>query len=118
MLPLQQRVVGFLFSALLFLQPSLVASSYYDDKVNKDKNEEAINTYLTKGNNALAEGNLHSAGRSYEACLRMDPNQRFCLINYASVLVDLNAEESDEATKQLPDLRHQIRDTYVRTRKT
>ena len=99
-LPSQQRVVGFLCSALLLLQPSFVASSYYDDKVNKNKNEEAINTYLTKGNNALAEGNLHSAGRSYEACLRMDPDQRYCSINCASVLVDLNAEETDESMKQ------------------
>eukprot|EP00986_Skeletonema_menzelii_P014348 scaffold9462_cov132-Skeletonema_menzelii.AAC.2 len=96
----QQRVVGFLFSALLLLLPSFVASSYYDAKVDQSKNEEAINTYLVKGNNALASGHLDSAGRSYEACLRMDPDQRYCLINYASVLVDLNAKESDESMRQ------------------
>jgi predicted TPR repeat methyltransferase len=77
-----------------------VSSSYFDEKVNSNQNEEAVNTYLQKGNNALASGNLHSAGRSYEACLRLDPNQRYCLINYASALVDLNGEEDDESIKQ------------------
>jgi len=79
---------------------SLVSSSYFEDKINSKQNEEAVNTYLQKGNNALASGNLHSAGRSYEACLRLEPNQRYCLINYASALVDLNVEEEDESIKQ------------------
>ena len=101
LLSTQQRV-GCLLSILLLLStPSFfVSSSYFEDKVNGNENEEAINTYLKKGNNALASGNLHSAGRSYEACLRLDANQRYCLINYASVLVDLNEQESDEAIKQ------------------
>ena len=106
MIPLsfQRRTIILVFSLVLLLSAvpsSFVHSSYYEDKVNSNsKNEDAINTYLTKGNNALSAGNLHSAGRSYEACLRLDPNQRYCLINYASALVDLNEEEHDESIKE------------------
>lgn len=105
MIPLsfQRRTIIFAsyFVLLLSVPSSFVYSSYYEDKVNSNsKNEDAINTYLTKGNNALSAGNLHSAGRSYEACLRLDPNQRYCLINYASALVDLNEEEHDESIKE------------------
>lgn len=75
-------------------------SSYLEDKIkSKDQNEDVINIYLQKGNAALSSGNLHSASRSYEACLRLDPNQRYCLINYASALADLNGEENDESIK-------------------
>ena len=99
MMMLPSNQTGCFLCILILSISKLVSASYFDEKINK-KNEDAINTYLTKGNNALASGNLHSAGRSYESCLRMDPNQRYCLINYASVLVDLNAEESDEAIIQ------------------
>ena len=39
-------------------------------------------------NDALNTGDYRSAIRSYEACLALDPNNRYCSVNYSSSLVD------------------------------
>ena len=47
-----------------------------------------IGNHLRMGNDALASGDYPAAIRSYEACLALDPDERYCNINYASSLVD------------------------------
>ena len=80
-------------SVALLLSPTLVSSSY-------SEYEGKINNYLQEGNNALAVGDLSKAIQNYEACLSLDPAQRYCSINYASALVDSNENEQDDAIKK------------------
>ncbi|KAL7536291.1 hypothetical protein ACHAXR_007058 [Thalassiosira sp. AJA248-18] len=98
----------FLTVIALLSYPASVSSSY-------SEYEGKINNHLQEGNNALAGGDLQTAIQNYEACLTLDPNQRYCNINLSSALVDLNESEQDEATKQrrttraISALRHVLR---------
>lgn len=78
---------------LLLITPTIVFSSY-------SEYESKINNHLQEGNNALSTGDLQTAIQKYEACLTLDPNQRYCNINFASALVDMNEPEQDETIKQ------------------
>jgi len=80
--------------APILLLASPILSSTYSEYEGK------INTHLQNGNNALAVGDLQKAIEHYEACLALDHNQRYCNINIASALVDMNEAEQDETTKQ------------------
>lgn len=83
-------------ATLLFIAAVVISSSSDDD------HQRIINNHLQEGNDALSNGDFISAIRSYEECLILDPNNRYCNINYASALVD------DDDTKE---------DRSVRTRK-
>lgn len=63
-------------------------------------NEGEISHHLQKGNNALATGDISTAIQSYEACLSLDSNHRYCNINLASALVDANESDDDESIKK------------------
>ena len=62
--------------------------------------ESKINTHLQEGNNALGAGEFLTAIQHYEACLTLDPNERYCNINYATALIDMNEleEVNDDTT--------------------
>ncbi len=64
----------------------IAASSSSSSNENNDAIE--INDHLREGNDALAAGDYDAAIRSYEACLALDPDERYCNINYASSLID------------------------------
>mmetsp|Transcript_37422 Transcript_37422/g.78930 ORF Transcript_37422/g.78930 Transcript_37422/m.78930 type:complete len:604 (+) Transcript_37422:179-1990(+) len=85
--------VIFAIVILLLSAPVPVSSSY-------SEYESRINNHLQEGNNALAAGDLQRAIQNYEACLKLDPNERYCSINFASALVDLNESEQDDSIKQ------------------
>lgn len=72
----------------------VVVSSSYSEY------ERKINNLLQEGNNALAAGNFPTAIEKYESCLRLDPDSRYCNINLATALIDMNESETDEAIKQ------------------
>mmetsp|Transcript_11790 Transcript_11790/g.25948 ORF Transcript_11790/g.25948 Transcript_11790/m.25948 type:complete len:621 (+) Transcript_11790:56-1918(+) len=81
--------IAFILSTTTSSTSSVTASTTYSEY------EEKINHHLQEGNNALATGDLPLAAEHYESCLKLDPNQRYCLINYASTLVDLNESSAD-----------------------
>ncbi|KAL9188548.1 hypothetical protein ACHAXT_006926 [Thalassiosira profunda] len=89
------RLLRVALSAIFFFlaSPAPIDASYsaYEGK---------INNHLQEGNNALASGDLPAAIEQYEACLKLDPNQQYCNINYASALVDSVEKEKDEAAKE------------------
>ncbi len=92
--------VTFLLAASLispYAIPTSVASSSSDSDHDGEKN---INHHLQEGNNALASGNVPMAIQSYEACLSLDSNHRYCNINLASALVDANESEEKESIKE------------------
>jgi len=72
------------------------ASSSYSEYESK------INTHLQEGNNALGAGDFLTAIQHYEACLTLDPNERYCNINYATALIDMNEleEVNDDTMKE------------------
>ncbi|KAL3810938.1 hypothetical protein ACHAXA_001111 [Cyclostephanos tholiformis] len=81
----------FLASASSSSSEHPASSSSSSSKINNDAIE--INDHLREGNDALAAGDYESAIRSYEACLALDPDDRYCNINYASSLIDGYNEE-------------------------
>jgi len=70
------------------------SSSYSDYDASK------INHHLQEGNNALSSGDLAKAIQHYESCLSFDSNERYCNINLASTLIDMNEIEQDESIKE------------------
>ncbi|KAL3767575.1 hypothetical protein ACHAWU_000238 [Discostella pseudostelligera] len=74
--------------------PASVATTSNSD------NEGEISHHLQKGNNALATGDISTAIQSYETCLSLDSNHRYCNINLASALVDANESDDDESIKK------------------
>ena len=79
------------------------ASSTEEDAQSADA-AVRIGNHLREGNDALASGDYRAAIRSYEACLALDPDERYCNINYASSLVDdvyrnNGSEEEEEEEK-------------------
>lgn len=63
--------------------------------------DEQLDHNLEKGNAALSTGDFPTAIAHYQSCLNLDPDHRYCLINYASALVDsLDPEDPNETTKQ------------------
>lgn len=69
-------------------------SSSYSDHASK------INHRLQEGNNALSTGDLATAIQHYESCLSFDSNERYCNINLATTLTDMNEIEQDESIKE------------------
>ena len=69
-------------------------SSSYSDHGSK------INHHLQEGNNALSAGDLATAIQHYESCLSFDSNERYCNINLATTLTDMNEIEQDESIKE------------------
>ena len=90
-----KALLAIFLTTIVFLASYIpaVSSSYADY-------ERKINNHLQEGNNALASGDPQSAIENFEACLKLDPNQRYCNINFASALVDLNESEEDETIKE------------------
>ncbi|KAL3761699.1 hypothetical protein ACHAW5_004263 [Stephanodiscus triporus] len=80
---------------MIFLVAALVVSV----SSSPSKNVGKIVNYLKEGNDALAAGDFQAAIRSYKACLALDPDERYCNINYASSLVNEwnKSEEYDNA---------------------
>ena len=78
--------------------PTSVASSSSSD--SDHDGEKIINHHLQEGNSALASGNVPMAIQSYEACLSVDANHRYCNINLASALVDASESEKKESIKE------------------
>ena len=79
------------------IQYGFSASSSYSEYESK------INTHLQEGNNALGAGDFLTAIQHYEACLALDPNERYCNINYATALIDMNElgeEVNDDTMKE------------------
>jgi predicted TPR repeat methyltransferase len=75
----------------------LVAALSVSASSSPSENAGNIVTYLQEGNDALAAGDYQAAIRSYEACLALDPDERYCNINYAISLVDdSNESEKDD----------------------
>lgn len=73
--------------------------------------------YLEVGNNALASGDFPTAISQYQSCLDIDPDHRYCLINYASALVDsVDPNESDgvksERSSKAIDMLRQVLKTH------
>jgi tetratricopeptide (TPR) repeat protein len=62
--------------------------------------EDQINHHLEVGNNALAASDFPTAISHYKSCLDIDPNHRYCLINYASALVDSIDPNEEESSKE------------------
>ena len=57
--------------------------------------------HLEVGNTALATGDFPTAISEYQSCLDIDPEHRYCLINYASALVDsVDPTESDDVRSE------------------
>ncbi len=72
-------------------------SSSDDGEDNAADSVKKIGDHLRDGNDALASGDYRAAVRSYEACLALDPDERYCNINYASSLVDdSDVHEADD----------------------
>ena len=79
----------------------LVAALSVSASSSPSENAGNIVNYLQEGNDALAAGDFQAAIRSYEACLALDPDERYCNINYASSLVDeWNESEEDGNAKR------------------
>jgi predicted TPR repeat methyltransferase len=55
--------------------------------------------HLEIGNTALANSDFSTAISNYQSCLNLDPDHRYCLINYASALVDSIDENESEDIK-------------------
>jgi tetratricopeptide (TPR) repeat protein len=55
--------------------------------------------HLEIGNTALANSDFSTAISNYQSCLDLDPDHRYCLINYASALVDSIDENESEDIK-------------------
>jgi len=64
------------------------------------EHDRSIDRHLSQGTDALAAGDLPTAIQHYEKCLALDPNQRYCCVNLASALVDVNDAETDDAVAQ------------------
>lgn len=59
---------------------------------------DQLDKHLEIGNTALSTGDFPTAISHYQSCLDLDPDHRYCLINYASALVDsIDPSESDDA---------------------
>ena len=100
MIMLTKVAVVLLTNLILFTstnkQVTVVSSqtSSYSDHANK------INHHLQEGKNALSTGDLATAIQHYESCLSFDSNERYCNINLASTLIDMNEIEQDESIKE------------------
>ena len=60
-----------------------------------------LDHHLEVGNTALSNSDFPTAISHYQSCLELDPEHRYCLINYASALVDsIDPIESEDAKSQ------------------
>jgi predicted TPR repeat methyltransferase len=99
-------------TATVVVIAALVAFSSSSD----DDHERIINNHLQEGNDSLSNGEYLSAIQSYEECLILDPNNRYCNINYASALVDADydIEEDDKSVrrKKAIEILHHVMTLY------
>lgn len=79
-------------SSILFL----FADGFFpssEDALSRTKKKMA-ESHLLRGNDLYASNRLSEAATEYESCLSIDPSQRYCSINLASVLVDLGGNDN------------------------
>jgi predicted TPR repeat methyltransferase len=96
--------VIFLVVAASSSEPVPPTASYTEEDAQSANAAVRIGNHLREGNDALASGDYRAAIRSYEACLALDPDERYCNINYASSLVDdvyrNNGSEEEEEEEE------------------
>ena len=88
---LTKVAVVLLTNLILFTSNRQIVSSEYASRINH---------HLQEGNNALSTGDLATAIQHYESCLSFDSYERYCNINLASTLIDMNEIEQDESIKE------------------
>ena len=96
--------VIFLVVAASSSEPVPPTASSTEEEAQSADAAVRIGNHLREGNDALASGDYRAAIRSYEACLALDPDERYCNINYASSLVDdvyrNNGSEEEEEEEE------------------
>eukprot|EP00804_Cyclotella_cryptica_P022020 CCRYP_000934-RB/>CCRYP_000934-RB protein AED:0.19 eAED:0.20 QI:0/0.5/0.33/1/0.5/0.33/3/457/630 len=61
--------------------------------------DDLITHHLEQGNAALSTSDFSTAISHYQSCLSLDPQHRYCLVNYASALVDSIIDPTQEDQK-------------------
>jgi tetratricopeptide (TPR) repeat protein len=87
-------IINVFTMALLYLIIALLLSPTATQPTSDE-----LDHLLGVGNTALASGDFPTAITHYQSCLDLDPDHRYCLINYASALVD--SIDPDDASEDI-----------------